>query len=88
MAPPIPSPPRADPGLEALVILLQVQGIAADGEQIPHRLGVEKTGTPEILWCAKATDDKVLIQLPQTLRPALMTRAEIPGATVYSQNID
>ena len=103
---------RADPGLEALVTLLQLQGVAADREQIRHRLGVEKIGTSEILRCAKdlglkarasrttwsrlpstplpaiatgpggfmvlakAADDKVLIQSPETLRPTLMTRAQ------------
>src|SRR4051794_37861618 len=40
-------------GLEALVTLLHFQGVAADREQIRHRLGTDKIGAPEILRCAK-----------------------------------
>src|SRR5262249_42893919 len=43
----------SDPGLEALVTLLQFQGVAADREQIRHRLGTAKIGAPEMLRCAK-----------------------------------
>src|SRR5262245_27749684 len=43
----------ADPGLEALVMLLHFQGVAADRGQIRHRLGTAKIGAPEILRCAK-----------------------------------
>src|SRR5262249_58423801 len=43
----------ADPGLEAFVTLLQFQGVAADREQIRHRLGTAKIGAPEMLRCAK-----------------------------------
>src|SRR4029077_17677496 len=43
----------ADPGLESLVTLLHFQGVAADREQIRHRLGTKKIGEPEILRCAK-----------------------------------
>jgi len=43
----------ADPGLESLVTLLQFQGVAADREQIKHRLGTTKIGAPEMLRCAK-----------------------------------
>ena len=104
----------ADPGLEALVTLLRLQGVAADAEQIRHRLGTDKIGAPEMLRCAKdfglkarayrtdwsrlartplpaiaalrdggflvvakAAEDKVLVQSPQTSRPALMTRVEL-----------
>src|ERR1700760_1153066 len=42
-----------DPGLEALVTLLHLQGVAADAEQIRHRLGTDKIGGPERLRCAK-----------------------------------
>ncbi|MHC1944139.1 type I secretion system permease/ATPase [Bradyrhizobium sp. UFLA06-06] len=42
-----------DQGLEALVTLLHLQGIAADAGQIAHRLGTEKISTPEMLRCAK-----------------------------------
>jgi subfamily B ATP-binding cassette protein HlyB/CyaB len=43
----------ADPGLESLVTLLHLQGVAADREQIRHRLGTTKVGAPEMLRCAK-----------------------------------
>src|SRR5260370_278936 len=43
----------APPGLEALVTLLQLQGVAADAGQIRHRLGTDKTGAPEMLRCAR-----------------------------------
>src|SRR4029077_1034052 len=103
----------ADPGLEALVTLLRFQGVAADPDQISHRLGATVIGVPEMLRCAKglglkarahrtnwsrltktpfpaiaaqrdggflvlakAGEDKVLLQSPQTQRPALITRAE------------
>src|SRR5262245_42918512 len=103
----------ADPGLEALVTVLHFQGVAADAEQIRHRLGTPKVGAPEILRCAKelglktryyrtdwsrlsrtplpaiavlrdggfrviagASEDQVLVQSPETRRPAFMTRAE------------
>jgi len=42
-----------DPGLEALVTLLHLQGVAADADQIRHRLGTHKIGAPEMLRCAK-----------------------------------
>jgi len=44
---------RLDPGLEALVMLLHFQGVAADREQIRHRLGTDKIGASEILRCAR-----------------------------------
>jgi subfamily B ATP-binding cassette protein HlyB/CyaB len=44
---------RVDPGLEALVLLLHFQGVAADREQIRHRLGMDKIGASEILRCAR-----------------------------------
>ena len=43
----------ADAGLAALVTLLRLQGVAADREQIRHRLGTTKIGAPEMLRCAK-----------------------------------
>jgi ATP-binding cassette, subfamily B, bacterial HlyB/CyaB len=42
-----------DPGLESLVTLLHLQGVAADREQIRHRLGTNEIGAPEMLRCAK-----------------------------------
>ena len=44
---------EVDSGLEALVTLLHFQGVAADREQIRHRLGTNKIGAWEILRCAK-----------------------------------
>ncbi|MFY9881062.1 MAG: cysteine peptidase family C39 domain-containing protein, partial [Pseudolabrys sp.] len=44
---------QADPGLESLVTLLHLQGVAADREQIRHRLGTAKIGVAEMLRCAK-----------------------------------
>jgi subfamily B ATP-binding cassette protein HlyB/CyaB len=105
---------RADTGLDALMTLLHLQGVAADRTQIRHRLGTSTLGAAEILRCArdlglkaqvcrsdwsrlartplpaiaglrdggfmvvaKAGDDKVLVQSPRDLRPALMTEAEL-----------
>src|SRR5258708_1315735 len=42
-----------DPGLEALVTLLHLQGVAADAGQIAHRLGTDKIGVAEMLRCAR-----------------------------------
>src|SRR5262249_47945337 len=38
---------------ESLVTLLHLQGVAAEREQIRHRLGTTKIGTPEMLRCAR-----------------------------------
>jgi ATP-binding cassette, subfamily B, bacterial HlyB/CyaB len=43
----------SDPGLNALVMLLRFQNIAADPEQIRHRFGSVRIGIPEMLRCAK-----------------------------------
>src|SRR5262245_66571716 len=43
----------ADQGLEALVTLLHLRGVAADAGQIRHRLGTDKISAPEMLRCAK-----------------------------------
>jgi len=42
-----------DPGLETLVSLLQLQGVAADAWQIRHRLGTDKIGVAEMIRCAR-----------------------------------
>jgi subfamily B ATP-binding cassette protein HlyB/CyaB len=42
-----------NPGLEALVMLLHLQGVAAEARQIAHRLGTDKIGAPEMLRCAR-----------------------------------
>jgi subfamily B ATP-binding cassette protein HlyB/CyaB len=104
----------ADTGLDSLLTLLHLQGVAADREQIRHALGTTTIGTAEMLRCAKdlglkaraarsswvrlagtplpaiallrdgsfmviakASDEKVLVQSPGTLRPLLMTREEL-----------
>jgi subfamily B ATP-binding cassette protein HlyB/CyaB len=46
-------PPPADPGLEALVMLLHLKDVAADRGQLMHRLGTDKIGAPEMLRCAR-----------------------------------
>jgi subfamily B ATP-binding cassette protein HlyB/CyaB len=40
-------------GLDALVVLLHFHGIAADRDQLIHRIGTHTIGAPEILRCAK-----------------------------------
>src|SRR6478736_9014834 len=42
-----------DPGLTVLVALLRFQGIAADPEQVRHRVGMSSIGVPEMLRYAK-----------------------------------
>ncbi|GIQ76896.1 type I secretion system permease/ATPase [Bradyrhizobium sp. RD5-C2] len=42
-----------DQGLEALVTLLHLQGVAADAGQIADRLGTDKIGAAEMIRCAK-----------------------------------
>src|SRR5262245_1815054 len=42
-----------DPGLAALVMMVQYQGVAADAAQIRHRIGAHAIGIPDMLRCAK-----------------------------------
>jgi len=42
-----------DPGLAALVMMLQYQGVAADAAQIRHRVGAQAVSVADILLCAK-----------------------------------
>src|SRR6201995_3768354 len=104
----------ADTGLDSLLTVLHLQGVAADREQIRHALGTTTIGAAGILRCAKdfglkartcrsswarlaktplpaiallrdgsfmviakASEEKVLVQSPATLRPALMSREEL-----------
>src|SRR3954469_19209710 len=46
-------PGSIDPGLEALATLLHFQGVAADRDQIRHRLGVRTIGAAEMIRCAR-----------------------------------
>ena len=43
----------ADSGLEALLTLLHLQGVAAERDQIKHRLGTATIGAAEMLRCAR-----------------------------------
>jgi subfamily B ATP-binding cassette protein HlyB/CyaB len=73
---------RVDSGLEALVTLLHLQGVAADPEQIRHRLGTDKIGAPEILRCARDLGLKARAchsdwaRLARTPLPAIATLRE------------
>jgi subfamily B ATP-binding cassette protein HlyB/CyaB len=49
---PNPAAP-ADPGLEALLLLLHLKDVAADRGQLRHRLGTDKIGAPEMIRCAR-----------------------------------
>jgi ATP-binding cassette, subfamily B, bacterial HlyB/CyaB len=42
-----------DSGLEALALLLRLQGISADAGEIRHRLGTDRIGAAEMLRCAR-----------------------------------
>jgi subfamily B ATP-binding cassette protein HlyB/CyaB len=72
----------ADPGLEALVTLLQLQGVAADRQQIRHRLGTDKIGAAEIIRCARDLGLKARAcrtgwsRLAKTPLPAIATLAD------------
>lgn len=46
---PLPS----DPGVVALVMLMRLHGVGADGDQIRHRFGGAPIGVTEMLRCAK-----------------------------------
>ena len=48
-----PTMRAADTGLDALLTLLHLQGVAADRDQIRHRLGTATLGAADILRCAK-----------------------------------
>jgi subfamily B ATP-binding cassette protein HlyB/CyaB len=43
----------ADSGIEALALLLRLQGISADAGEIRHRLGTDRIGAAEMLRCAR-----------------------------------
>jgi ATP-binding cassette, subfamily B, bacterial HlyB/CyaB len=42
-----------DSGIEALVLLLRLQGVSADAGEIRHRLGTDRIGVAEMLRCAR-----------------------------------
>jgi subfamily B ATP-binding cassette protein HlyB/CyaB len=72
----------ADPGLDALVMLLHFQGVAASRSQISHRLGTSTIGAPEMLRCAKDLGLKARVyrtdwaRLAKTPLPAIATRRD------------
>ena len=45
--------PQNDSGLLSLVLLLRMNGIAAEAEQIRHRIGLDTIGITEMLRCAR-----------------------------------
>ena len=69
----------ADPGLDALVMLLHFQGVAASRSQISHRLGTSTIDAPEMLRCAKDLGLKARVyrtdwaRLAKTPLPAIAT---------------
>jgi ATP-binding cassette, subfamily B, bacterial HlyB/CyaB len=42
-----------DPGLAALIMMMQLQGVTADAAQIRHRIGTQAFGLADMLRCAK-----------------------------------
>ena len=65
-----------DSGLVAVTILLRCHGVAADPEQIRHRMGAPRLGTTEILRCAKEFGLKARVQRTDWSRLAV---TPLPG---------
>lgn len=69
--------PMQDPGLLALLIMMRYQGVAADPEQLRHRLGSGRIGVTDMLRCAKdfglkaRAFDTNWTRLARTAMPAL-----------------
>jgi len=96
---PTPQPP-ADPGLEALLLLLHLKDVSADRGQIRHRLGTDTTGVPEMLRCARDLGLKARVwrtdwsRLSRTPLPAIavlrdggfMVLAKVSGDKVLVQS--
>ena len=68
-----------DPGLDVLVTLLQLQGVAADAGQIRHRLGTDKIGAPEMLRCAKDLGLKARVHRTEWSR---LARTPLPAIAI------
>jgi ATP-binding cassette, subfamily B, bacterial HlyB/CyaB len=66
----------ADSGLDALLTLLHLQGVAAERDQIRHRLGTASIGAAEMLRCARDLGLKA-----RALRTnwARLARTPLPG---------
>ena len=79
-APESPLPPEAS-GVSVLVLMLRINGIAADAKQLLHQYG-EPFGTPEILRCAKELKFKARVvetswdRLYKTPFPAIVERSD------------
>ena len=69
----------SDPGLAALVLMMQFQGVAADAAQIRHRLGSQAIGIPEMLRCAK---DYGLKARTLTTRWSRLARTPMPALAI------
>lgn len=69
-------------GRFALVLLLRLHGIAADGEQLCHRLGTRHIGVTEMVRCAKAFGLKA-----RTIKTswARLGRIPLPGIAVLRE---
>lgn len=69
-------------GSFALVLLLRLHGIAADREQLCHRMGTRRIGVTEMLRCAKAFGLKA-----RTIKSgwARLSRVPLPGIAVLRQ---
>src|SRR5664279_4496396 len=71
-----------DSGLACLVLLLRFNGVAAEAEQIGHRLGGVPVGVPDMLRCAKAFGLKARVvtkewsRLAATALPAIAQRID------------
>jgi subfamily B ATP-binding cassette protein HlyB/CyaB len=70
---------QEETGLFALVLLLRLHGVAAEEEQLCHRLGTRHVGVTEMLRCAKAFGLKA-----RTIRTnwARLARTPLPGIAV------
>jgi ATP-binding cassette, subfamily B, bacterial HlyB/CyaB len=68
---------QGETGLFSLVLLLRLHGIAAEEEQLSHRLGTRRVGVSEMLRCAKECTLKARAisttweRLPRTPLPAI-----------------
>ena len=69
-------PTTADPGLIALVMLLQFHGIGADPQQIRHQFATATIGIPEMLRCAKDLGLKARVRSTTWTR---LAQTPLPG---------
>ena len=69
-------PTTADPGLIALVMLLQFHGIGADPKQIRHQFATATIGIPEMLRCAKDLGLKARVRSTNWTR---LAQTPLPG---------